>query len=291
LGQTADALKCYQDGLEISRRLAESNPGDAQAQRDLSISYNKLGDVTLQLGQTADALKCYQDGLEISRRLAESNAGDAQAQRDLMYSHYKLARAERQQFEHTAAQTQYQEAIEVLERMLKRGLLKEQTDREMQIIKREAASCAQAAIALAGLKEIDEADVNSRPTLLYLRCYELARKGEVAAVAEAADKLQQLAGENADQLYNAACGYSLCVRVFDTPPRGGVFLPPEEFRELPPDEPAAREKYIKLALETLARAIAAGCNNADQLRQDDDLTPLRPLPEFQKLLEKLGTQD
>lgn len=49
----------------------------------------------------------------------------------------------------------------------------------------------------------------------------------------------------------------------------------------------ARDNYVKLALETLERAIAAGYSNAKQMRQDEDLTPLRNLPEFQKLLEKL----
>ena len=36
----------YQRGLEFREALAKADPDDAQAKRDLSISYNKLGDVT-----------------------------------------------------------------------------------------------------------------------------------------------------------------------------------------------------------------------------------------------------
>jgi serine/threonine protein kinase len=41
------ALSLYRRSFDIAERLAASDPTDAQAQRDLSISYNKLGDVSL----------------------------------------------------------------------------------------------------------------------------------------------------------------------------------------------------------------------------------------------------
>jgi hypothetical protein len=78
--------------------------------------------------------------------------------------------------------------------------------------------------------------------------------------------------------------------VLDTPPRGGVFLAPDGPHELSPDEQATREKYVKLALATFQQAIAAGFNDADQIREDDDLLPLRTLPEFQHLLEAMSPQ-
>lgn len=52
----------------------------------------------------------------------------------------------------------------------------------------------------------------------------------------------------------------------------------------------ARDNYVKLALETLELAIAAGYSNAKQMRQDEDLTPLRNLPEFQKLARKAESE-
>ena len=42
----------YDQAHDTFRKLADADPHDAQAQRDLSISCNKLGSVTLRLGQT-----------------------------------------------------------------------------------------------------------------------------------------------------------------------------------------------------------------------------------------------
>ena len=53
--------------LAISDRLAKSDPGNAGWQRDLSVSYNKVGDVQVAQGDLAGALKSYQDSLAISR--------------------------------------------------------------------------------------------------------------------------------------------------------------------------------------------------------------------------------
>jgi Flp pilus assembly protein TadD len=57
LGNTQTAGKQYEEAHELARRLAEADPQNAQAQRDLSVSLNKLGDVTRQLGKTREALK------------------------------------------------------------------------------------------------------------------------------------------------------------------------------------------------------------------------------------------
>jgi hypothetical protein len=57
LGNTQTAGKQYEEAHELARRLAEADPQNAQAQRDLSISVNKLGDVTRQLGKTREPLK------------------------------------------------------------------------------------------------------------------------------------------------------------------------------------------------------------------------------------------
>ncbi len=52
LGDTQSALGYYQQCNDIRERLAEADPTNTQAQRDLSVSYNKLGDVQLKLGDT-----------------------------------------------------------------------------------------------------------------------------------------------------------------------------------------------------------------------------------------------
>jgi hypothetical protein len=44
-GDLAGALKSYQDSRDIIGRLAKADPGNASGQRDLAVSYNKIGDV------------------------------------------------------------------------------------------------------------------------------------------------------------------------------------------------------------------------------------------------------
>ena len=66
-GNLAEALKAYRDSLAIAERLAKADPGNAGWQRDLSVSYEKVGDVLMDQGNLPEALKAYRDSLAISR--------------------------------------------------------------------------------------------------------------------------------------------------------------------------------------------------------------------------------
>ena len=52
-GDLAGALKSYRDSLAIRERLAKSDPGNAGWQRDLSVSYAKLGSTFRLAGEKA----------------------------------------------------------------------------------------------------------------------------------------------------------------------------------------------------------------------------------------------
>ena len=93
-GDRAGALAAYQESLDIRRKLAAQDPGNAQAQRDVSVSLNKLGDMKLQEGDQAGALAAYQESLDIRRKLAAQDPGNAQAQRDVSVSLEKGRRHE-----------------------------------------------------------------------------------------------------------------------------------------------------------------------------------------------------
>ncbi len=70
-GDLKAALKSYSDSLAIFERLAKSDPGNADWQRDLSVSYNKVGDVQMAQGDLKAALKSYSDSRAIFERLAQ----------------------------------------------------------------------------------------------------------------------------------------------------------------------------------------------------------------------------
>jgi Flp pilus assembly protein TadD len=62
-GDLKAALKSYSDSLAIRERLAGSDPGNMEWQRDLSVSYERVGDVQEAQGDLKAAPKPYSDSL------------------------------------------------------------------------------------------------------------------------------------------------------------------------------------------------------------------------------------
>mgnify|MGYP000953830643 FL=1 len=79
------AFKHYQESLFICRNLFETQPEDLQAQRDFTISLNKVADI-LKYSDPGQALRHYRESLTICRHLLETQPEDLQAQRDLANS-------------------------------------------------------------------------------------------------------------------------------------------------------------------------------------------------------------
>jgi tetratricopeptide (TPR) repeat protein len=103
----------YQKDLELSVALAQADPNNAEAKRDLSVSYNKLGDVQLRLGATDKALELYQKGLEVRVAVAQADPNNAQAQSDLAYSYRKLGEAYQNARDLGQARTHFERALDV----------------------------------------------------------------------------------------------------------------------------------------------------------------------------------
>ena len=77
--------------MRIRKRLAASDADNAEWQRDLSVSYEKIGNVLVKQGKLADALTSYRASLVIAERLAASDVGNAEWQRDRIISYKKIA--------------------------------------------------------------------------------------------------------------------------------------------------------------------------------------------------------
>jgi hypothetical protein len=60
-GKIAEALASYQDSLAIKERLTKADPGNADWQRDLSVSYDRIGSVMVAQGKLAEGLKFHKD--------------------------------------------------------------------------------------------------------------------------------------------------------------------------------------------------------------------------------------
>src|SRR5258708_24482857 len=90
LGNGAEAERPYRESLAIPERLAEADPGSAEAQRDLSYVYTALGDVMRDAGQAPVAERFYRDALAVERRLGEADPTSVTAQQDLAVTYQRL---------------------------------------------------------------------------------------------------------------------------------------------------------------------------------------------------------
>ena len=116
-GPLTAARKVYQQAFDIAQKLAAADPSSAQALRDLSIAYNKLGNVQRQSGQVTEALKSFNLEFEISKRLAAADPSDAQAQRDLSKSYLNLGDVQLQSGQVTKALGSYQKGLEICQKL------------------------------------------------------------------------------------------------------------------------------------------------------------------------------
>jgi tetratricopeptide (TPR) repeat protein len=105
--------------LAIASRLVTTDPSNAGWQRDLSVSYDRLGDVLIAQRRPVDALKSYRESLAIAERLAAADPSNAGWQRDLFVSDVKIGNMLEVQGNLAEALTSYQESVTLADRLAK----------------------------------------------------------------------------------------------------------------------------------------------------------------------------
>ena len=96
---------------------AAADPANTEWQRDLSISYERLGDVAVAAGDLAAARAAYQADLDIAVRLAAADPANTEWQRDLSVSHNKVGDVAVAAGDLAAARTAYQAALDIRTRL------------------------------------------------------------------------------------------------------------------------------------------------------------------------------
>jgi len=119
--------------LGVAEKLALANPGSAEAQRDVSVSLNKLGDMLVESGDLAGARARYEADLAIAEQLALANPESAEAQRDLIVSYAKLG-------ECFPGQGWWGKGLSVCERLIAEGGLALAEAGMLDILKKRAAA-------------------------------------------------------------------------------------------------------------------------------------------------------
>jgi tetratricopeptide (TPR) repeat protein len=101
-------------------RLAKADPNNAGWQRDLSVSYNKVGDVLAAQGNLTEALQSFRDGLDIAERLAKADPNNADWQRDLAISNERLGDIYMQRKETNEAKAAFERALAIYDELTAR---------------------------------------------------------------------------------------------------------------------------------------------------------------------------
>jgi tetratricopeptide (TPR) repeat protein len=102
---------------EAYARAMALDPGNAGWQRDLSVSYIKVGGVQEAQGNFAGALKSYSDSLAIADRLAKSDPGNSGWQYDLGISNERIGNVQMAQGDLGAALRSYEARQAIISRL------------------------------------------------------------------------------------------------------------------------------------------------------------------------------
>jgi tetratricopeptide (TPR) repeat protein len=115
-GNLPEALKSYRDSLAIRERLANVDPGNAGWQHDLSVSYERVGDVLKAQGNLPEALQSFRDEFAIQDRLVKSDPGNADWQRALSVTYRKIGDVLKAQGNLPEALKSYRDSLAIRER-------------------------------------------------------------------------------------------------------------------------------------------------------------------------------
>ncbi len=116
LGDTAGALTSYRKALAICEALVKDHPKDAGMQRDLLVSYERIGDVLQAMGDTAGALDMQRKALSYSLPLAAAHPDDGGLRRTVMIGHLKVGQLVAQTGDTAVALEHFRQSLELAEK-------------------------------------------------------------------------------------------------------------------------------------------------------------------------------
>ena len=90
-GDLPAALRSYQASLAIRDRLAKADPGNAGWQRDLALSYGRVGMVKAQQDAREDARSAFRQGWDIIAELLRRSPDNATLPKDLAWFDGQIA--------------------------------------------------------------------------------------------------------------------------------------------------------------------------------------------------------
>ena len=106
------------DGTEeISRKLAANNPSNKNWQRDLFVSYNKIGSAQRAQGELAAARESFRMGMAVSANLARDDPSNDQCQVDLSHSYLQIGSVNSTLGDLNTALELYHKALDIITKL------------------------------------------------------------------------------------------------------------------------------------------------------------------------------
>jgi tetratricopeptide (TPR) repeat protein len=279
LGNHREALRHASKSLELRNELAKADPEDAQVQGELARAYWSLGSIHHLLGDYATARKDYLSGLEIRRKLEAAHPNDFNNMIRLVENYNYLGSVERMARDYEAAASWYQHAYDILHDLESQRKLNDLSKQNLLAKTRFYLTVCRA--SGQAIDDLDFALAQAPPkaaALLFIRSAVLASRGQHVLAAEAAEKLRALDPKNMDFLYDAACGYALCVASIGQGKSPG---------QLTAEEAAAGKRYAARAIETLSAAVQLGYKDAARIESDIDFAAIRQEEGYHALIARL----
>src|SRR4029077_6939056 len=115
-----EAFGHFQAAEATVQRLPKAEPDAPRSQHDLSVSYNKIGDVQSAQGDLPSALSSYKQGLEIAQKLAARDPANTGWQRDLSVSYIKIGDVQTQG-DLPSALSSYKQGLQVAQKLAARA--------------------------------------------------------------------------------------------------------------------------------------------------------------------------
>jgi len=102
----------------LFQQTVQQQPDKLQWQRDLSVSYEKLGDFYQQTGDIAKVAQYYQDSLNIIKKLVSKDPDNMKWQRGLSVSYNKLGVLALQTGDKVKAAQYYQDSLDIVKKLV-----------------------------------------------------------------------------------------------------------------------------------------------------------------------------
>ncbi|WP_339612967.1 tetratricopeptide repeat protein [uncultured Rubinisphaera sp.] len=127
------ALPLIKQGYQLALHYVIKYPTSSQARRNLSVSHDRLGDMSVKSGNLMDSRRNYEQGLEIARQLTEADPSSKVARNDLSVFYEKLGDVSIGEGILLDARHYYEQSLEIRRQLAEADLSSVQARRDLSV--------------------------------------------------------------------------------------------------------------------------------------------------------------